>query len=212
MKKSAQKGIIDPKIIIGGIVILVVIFFVTTGNFKFSASKDKTSQQSVETKQPTSAPQPKPKTYQNETNGFSLEYPENWIIKENPSKEYIVAFYSPKENSSDDYTEFLGIKVIDTSSKPNTTLLELADLWENQTRDASKEDAFKVLERKSSTVGSVDARDIEYSAKFEDEDMKGVVRITLNADKAYIFQYNARANAYDKFLPDIEAILASVKF
>ena len=42
--------------------------------------------------------------------------------------------------------------------------------------------------------------------------MKGVVRITLNADKAYIFQYNARANAYDKFLPDIEAILASVKF
>ena len=102
--------------------------------------------------------------------------------------------------------------MIDTSSKPNTTLLELADLWENQTRDASKEDAFKVLERKSSTVGSVDARDIEYSAKFEDEDMKGVVRITLNADKAYIFQYNARANAYDKFLPDIEAILASVKF
>lgn len=220
MNKSAhldaqckQKGIIDPKIIIGGIVVLVVIFFVATGNFKFSASvKDSNKPASNAEEQPTPEVKSKPKTYQNEANGFSLEYPENWNIKENPSKEYLVAFYSPKENSSDDYTEFLGIKAVDIPSKSDSTLLEIADLWENQTRDASKDTAFSVTDRKSASVSGAEAKDIEYSAKFEGEDMKGMVRITLNAGKAYIFQYNAKANAYDKFLPDVESILDSVKF
>lgn len=213
MKKSAQQGVISPPVIIGGIIAIVVIFLITTGSFKFSGSvKDSNKPAGNTEEQSASETKSKPKTYQNEASGFSLEYPENWSIKENPSKEYVVAFYSPKENSSDDYTEFLGIKVIDTSSKPNVTVLEIADLWENQTRDASKSDAFTVVDRKSASVSGAEARDVEYTAKFEEEDMKGVVRITLNASKAYVFQYNAKANAYDKYLPDIEAILASVKF
>lgn len=220
MKESAhfdyaqckQKGIIDPKIIIGGIIALVVIFFIATGNFKFSTSVNKNANKpsSQENQQPTQVPQSKPKSYQNEKYGITLEYPESWSLKESSSAVYIATFLSPKESSSDNFSEFLGIKVVDTTSKPNITLQEVADLWENQTKSASTSEAFVVADRKSSTLSGEEAKDIEYTAKIDDINAKGMVRIVLKNNKAYIFQYNAEATSYDKYLPDIETILASV--
>lgn len=214
MLKSAQKGFVDPKLIIGGIVILVIVFFIATGSFKFSASVKNPSQSSTsdnqEAKQPETTPESKPKTYQNEEKGISLEYPANWSLKENPTEGYIAALFSPKESSSDNYIESLGIKAIDTTSQPNITLQELADAWENQTKEA--ESTFVVLDRKSSTVSGEDAKEIIYTFKDQGENGKGMTRIILKNKKAYIFQYNGLENTYDKYLPDIETILSSVKF
>lgn len=213
MKKSAQKGIIDPKIIIGGIIALVVIFFIATGSFKFSASvKPNPNQPSKQQEQqtPTPAPESKPKTYQNETNGISLEYPASWSLKENPAKSYIAGFFSPKEGNSDNYLESLGLKAVDISSQPNITLQEAADLFENQTKQDEK--SFVVSDRKSSTVAGENAKDIIYTFKNKGDNGKGMARITLKNKKAYIFQYNALEKDYDKYLPDIETILTSVKF
>lgn len=210
-KKSAQSGVINPILIIGVVIVAVIALLLATGALKFSASIKPTSgKPSESTQQPQQTTPAKPKTYQNDKNGISLEYPASWSLKENPSATYIAAFFSPKESSSDNYTEFLGLKVVDTSSKPNVTLQELADLWENQTKKA--ETTFVVIDRKSSTVAGESAKDIIYSGKFDNLEGKGMVRIVLKNSKTYIFQYNAEKNSYDKFLPDIEAILSSVKF
>lgn len=216
-ERRTQKGMVDPKIIISGIVILVVIFFLATGSLKFSASIKKNPTQPAEQtnqNQPsaTSAEETKakPKTYQNEKYGLSLEYPANWSLKENPAPSYIAGFYSPKEDASDTYDESLGVKAIDTSSQPNITLQEVADMWENQTKKA--ESSFIVTDRKSSTIVGESAKDILYTFKNQGIDGKGMVRIALKNKTTYIFQYNAAEKSYDKFLPDIETILASVKF
>lgn len=212
MKKSAQLGVISPPLIIGGIIVLVVIFFIATGSFKFSASVNKNTSKPASQEQQAASPaeEPKPKSYQNEANGISLEYPATWSLKENPKTGYIAGFFSPKEGSNDSYIESLGLKVVATSSQPNVTLQELADAWENQTKKA--ESTFVVSERKSSTVAGEDAKDITYTFKEKTDSGKGMIRITLKNKKAYVFQYNAAEKDYDKYLPDIETILASVKF
>lgn len=212
MSKSAQRGIIDPKLIIGGIVVLVVVFFLATGKFNFSASVDKnTNNNSTQNQQAvTPTQESKPKTYQNEAKGISLEYPANWSLKENPTAGYIAGFFTPKENSNDNYIESLGVKAIETTSQPNVTLQELADTWENQTQKA--ESTFTVLDRKSSTIAGEDAKDIIYTFKDQGENGKGMTRVTLKNKKAYVFQYNALETTYDKYLPNIESILSSVKF
>lgn len=221
MKKSAhfdctqckQQGIIDPKIIIGGIVVLVVVFFIATGSFKFSASvKPNSNQPSNKQGQTTTQqPQTKPKTYQSEKYRFALEYPSSWSLKENPSPSYVAGFFSPEEFNSDNYKENILVRVVDVSTQPIITLQEAADLWENQTKEEEGND-FNVTNRKSATIDGEDAKDIEYTAKSEGEDIKGFARVILKNNNAYIFQYNALADTYDKYLPDIEAILTSVKF
>ena len=138
-KSTAQQGIIDPKIIIGGVIALVVIFFIATGSFKFSASIKKpdqtaSSNATQESRQTEPAPQAKPKAYQSEKYAFNLEYPASWSLKENPSAAFVAGFFSPEESNSDGYRENLLVRVADISKQPKMTLQEAADLWENDTK------------------------------------------------------------------------------
>lgn len=215
--QGKQEGFVDPKIIIGGVIALVVIFFIATGSFKFSASIKKPDQPvssnttTQEGKQAEPAPQTKPKAYQNEKYGFTLEYPSSWSLKENPSASFVTGFFSPEESSSDNYKENLLVRVVDISKQPKMTIQEAADLWENDT-EKEEGDNFTVTERKSSTLAGENAKDIFFDIKFKDIDGRGMVRITLKNKKAYIFEYNGLKTTYDKYLSDIETILASVKF
>lgn len=212
-KQSAQQGVISPPVIVGSIITLVVIFFLATGSFKFSASVKPNSNQPSNKQEQTATQQTqtKPKTYQSEKYGYALEYPSSWSLKENPSPSFVTGFFSPKESSSDNYQENMLVRVVSVSDQPKITLQEAADLWENQTKEAEK-DNFSVTERKSSTMAGEDAKDLFFDIKDKDIIGKGMVRITLRNKKGYIFQYNALKKDYDKYLPDIEATLTSVKF
>ncbi|MBI4035924.1 hypothetical protein HY383_03160 [Candidatus Daviesbacteria bacterium] len=213
MSKIAQKGIVDPKIIIGGIIVLVVIFFLATGNFKFSASRSnqaspqKAEQKDEQSEQAQTASVPK--SYQSSQYKFSLQYPENWSVKE-AQGQYVAAFFSPEESSSDKYREFLGVKAISTSAKPNITLQEATDLWEEQTKKESTANNFKIIDRKSSTVSAIEAKDLVYTVDIEGIPAKGFVRIVLTDSNIYIFQYFAETDKYEKYLSDIEGIISSV--
>lgn len=220
MSKTAQKGIVDPKIIIGGIVVLVVIFFLATGNFKFSASRSdqppssQTASSQTENSQKESRnEQPQatatPKSYQNDQYKFSLQYPDSWRVKESQGQ-YVAAFFSPEESSSDKYLEYLGVKAISTSAKPDITLQEAADLWEEQTKKESTANNFTVVDRKSSTVAGKEAKDLVYTVDIKSIPAKGFVRLVLTDKNIYIFQYYAETDKYEKYLPDIEGIISSV--
>ncbi len=206
----AQKGVVDPKIIIGGIVVLVVIFFLATSKFNFSASRNdqpSSSQSEGQTEQPQAPSEPK--SYQNDQYKFSLEYPEEWSLKEAQGG-FVATFSSPAESSSDKYFEFLGVKVVSTSSKPDISLQEAADLWEQQTVAGSKDNNFQVVDRDTSTIAGKEARNIVYTLDLDKISAKGFVRITKANNNIYIFQYFAETDKYEQFLPDIESILSSV--
>ncbi|MBI2315029.1 hypothetical protein HYU93_03165 [Candidatus Daviesbacteria bacterium] len=219
MRKTAQKGIIDPKIIIGGIVVLVVIFILATGKFNFSASvgdkpssktESQTEQVRPEESQPEQTQSPSvPKSYKSDQYSFSLEYPGEWSHKE-AQGQYVAAFFSPLESSSDTYREFLGVKAISIASIPSSPLELATDLWEKQTVAESKDDDFKVVERKSSTISGKEASELVYTVNIEGKAAKGFVKITIANDNIYIFQYFAETDKYEQFLSDIETIISSI--
>ncbi|MDO8570189.1 MAG: PsbP-related protein [Candidatus Daviesbacteria bacterium] len=213
--RFGEAGVISPVIIVIGVVIVIIIVIsIASGAFKFSGSVSKNNDQSS-VEQPNVAVKEvsvsKNKTYTNSASGINLEYPEAWNIKEGVGG-FVASFHSPQAGSNDSYTEYLGFKVIDTSSKPEYTVATIADLWESQTKKETKGDAaFTVTDRKSSTVAGNEAKDIEYTFKFDDLALKGLTRVTLVNGKAYIFQYYAAEGDYNKYLPDVESILSSVK-
>ena len=214
-KESAQLGVVSPIIIVIGVVIvIIVVISIASGALKFSGSVSKNDNQPAPEKSGVVVEEvsvSKNKTYANSASGISLEYPETWNIKEGVGG-FIASFHSPQEGNNDSYTEYLGYKVVDTSSKPEYTVATIADLWENQTKKETKEDAaFTVTDRKSSTVSGNEAKDIEYTFKFNDLALKGLTRVTLVGGKAYIFQYYAAEGDYDKYLLNVESIISSVK-
>lgn len=207
-KFSAQKGSASPALIIGGIITLVVIFLLATGNFKFSVSPAGQSSQTTQTQ----LAKPGTKSYQNSQYGFSVEYPSDWNVKEG-QQGYVADFVSPDESAFDKYSEFLGVKVVSLASQPDTTVQQAAEAWEQQTVDATSTDSnLKIVDRKSSTVGGNEARTIVYTINIDNLPVKGSATITLKNNNGYIFQYFAEREKYDKYLPDIEAILSSVNF
>lgn len=210
-----QSGVISPIIIVVVVIIAIIIAIsIASGAFKFSGSVSKNDNQPSSGESGVAVEElsvSKNKTYANSASGISLEYPEAWNIKEGVGG-FVASFHSPQEGGNDGYTEYLGFKVIDTSSKPEYTVATIADLWESQTKKETKGDAaFTVTDRKSSTVAGNEAKDIEYTFKFDDLALKGLTRVTLVNGKAYIFQYYAAEGDYNKYLPSVESILSSVK-
>ena len=206
-----QSGIVHLAVIVVVVLIIVVVIIsIASGSLKFSASITDNSTNTMENTQAESVPESKPKTYQNEKYGIALEYPASWSLKESPAESYIVAFFSPKDSESDTYLENLGVKAIDVSTQPDITLQEVADLWENQTKEAVP--TFSVVERKSSTLSGEATMDLVYTFQESEGAAKGMTKMTLKNNTAYIFQFSALETGYTKYLSDIEAILASVRF
>lgn len=202
MKKVAQKGVIDPKLIIGGVIVIIVVavFFVATGNLKFSGS--------IGDKQTSTTPSSTTKTYENQTYGMKLEYPEGWSIKESPAAGIIVAFGSPKESSNDKFVDNVNISNADLSSKPNVTLTQLADSWLKQTGSAL---SFKLQDRKSTTLAGEAAEQLVYTFNNNGVDVKGIVTITMKNNMAYIVTYTAEQTSYDKFVSAANTIATSLQ-
>lgn len=206
---TSQKGIVDPKIIIGGIIVLVVIFFLTTGKFNFSATRtdQETTPSTDQTK--TTEPSSQTKSYQNDQYGFGLQYPSNWSLKEGEGG-YVATFLSPAESIGDKYFEFLGVRAV-KSSKSDITTQEAADLWEQQTVSGTKEESnLQIVDRSASSVAGEEAKTVVFTIDLDKVPSKGSVTITVKNNAVYIFQYFAEESKYDKYLPDIEAILSSV--
>ena len=219
VNKSAHsdKGVIDPKLIIGAVVIgAIVVFFIATGNFKFSASVNNqqtstSSQTSTETSTPTKEEPsaPKTKTYTNSTYGLSLEYPEDWSMKENPATGIVVAFGSPKESSDDKFVDNVNVSFTNLSSKDALTLDQLADAWLKETENSAP--TFKLLDRQHTSVAGETAEQLVYSFSNKGMDMKGMVVITMKNKMAYIVTYSAEEGSYDKFVDAANTMVSSLK-
>lgn len=202
-----QKGIVDPKIIIGGIVVLAILFFLFTGKFKFSASR--TDQPQAQQNESPQEEKVEPKDYQNVDKKIKLKYPGNWELKEN-SDGYNAIFMSPLESSSDKYREFVALKVVSTENYPNLTLDEIVQTWEKETAEQTTNSDYKIVERNPSTVSGNDAKDLVYEITVKNLPAKTLVRITMANDNAYIFKYYAEADKYDATLPQAEEIFSSI--
>lgn len=198
---ARQRGFAPPPVlIIGGVVVLAIVFFIATGALKTNVQVGKSDQAGTS---PTSSEQTGPKSYEAEK--YTLEYPGNWTIQE--AARY-VGFYSAKENSGDAFVENIIISADDVESqKPGVTLDEVADSWIRQNRNDMPGGVMG--EAENTTLAGITAKTVTYTFTNEGIDVKGTAIISLKDGIAYVLVYTAEAKSYDKFLEGLTQITSS---
>jgi len=185
-----------PIIIVG--VIVLIIFVLATGDFKFSASINQPETSSLESNI-------------FEGSGISLTYPSDWNQSDTPTG-YIAAFSSPREDANDTFSENINIKSIDISSQPNATVTQIADLWLAQTSSEYSTEDFQILNRSSSIMSGLSAEQFVYLITDGDINGKGMTVVTIKNTNAYLVTFTAESPAsYDKFIDAVNSILSSLE-
>lgn len=207
-RSNKQSGKISPKLIIAGVIVVVIIVIaIASGVLKFEGSISRNNNQ-PSSGQSSEVSTPKNKTYTNIGSGISIDYPENWSVKENPGENVIVAFGSPKEGSNDKFVDNVNLTITDISSKPNLTLEQLTDMWLKQTGSAP---SFEMVSSKSISIGAEAAKQLIFSYNDKGMAIKGFVAITMKNNNAYIVTYSAETGSYDNFADTANAITSSLK-
>lgn len=148
--------------------------------------------------------------YKNAEEGISANMPGSEWTRKDGSGNTLTSFLAPKEGSADQFIENITLDVVDLSSKPDTKMREVMELWiSNSTKDVPD---LKTIERIIVTYGGEDGEQVTYTASQNNVFLKGRVVVILHGRKAYIVHYIAEAKSFEKYLSGMTNILQSLKF
>lgn len=156
-------------------------------------------------------------TYQNSSYGVRIQYPANWTKDErdfNPNNALtdIVAFYSPVENTSDNYSESLVISMERLSNK-NMTLNEFANSSTTYYNETLTD--FNLIESNTNITlaggNNSSAYGLIYTDRVDGTNYKRMEIGTIIGDKVYFIRYNAEEKKYSNYLPTIQMMINSLQ-
>lgn len=189
-----QKGVINP-IVIGGVIVLgIIVFLAASGSFKFSASikTDDQAQKQVEPESsepqstPTLSPTPEPapavklnsEPFSDSKLKFSISYPEGWQVKQQSTS---VNFYlQSKTKANGGADALLTISSVSAGEYKDTKLSTIGDLHKVQIKKNFGEVNF--TGEKDSKVAGLDAYEMEFTGTLSGESVKA---------KYYIVSYSS---------------------
>lgn len=144
-------------------------------------------------------------TYENLENKLSIRYPGSWTKNEGPNG---VMFISPKESSADNFQENIGITV-QTLVNNTANLDQIAEASVEQLKKVITD--FNLVDSTQINLGNIPAKQVVYTGKFGDFNIKWLQVIALENDKFYIITYTAEASNYNNSLNVLEEMLESFK-
>jgi hypothetical protein len=204
-----QRGVGSPIMIVGILVIIIVVFLVATGSFKFNISTN-SNESSNTTGNQASNDKPEmsePKTYTNSKAGYTLQYPGDWIQRDETR---VTAFYSPKEDDNDKFLENVVISADDVESqKSGITLDDLTQIWVQQNQKDITDGSFKMLDQGTTTIGGIPANVVTYTFTNEGKSIKGRGTVALKSGIAYVIVYTAEVDSYDQFVSGADMVISS---
>ncbi len=218
-KYSAQRGVVNP-IIIGGVVVLgIVVFLVTSGALKFSGSikvddKNK-SQTESQVSQPTSKPTPEVKSsvklnaepFTDSKLGFSISYPEGWKVNSATTNATI---YKPSDTKGSDKADAL-ITIFSASigEFKDTKLATIADLHKVQLKKQFSDVNF--IKEGAVKVGGQDAYEMEFTGVMGGENMHGRYMVLTSPTNLYAILGGANAGLWNDLKDTINASIQTFK-
>jgi serine/threonine-protein kinase len=72
-------------------------------------------------------------------------------------------------------------------------------------------ESSQVIDRNEPTVAGGDGREIIVTSEDNGEKIKNMYVMTLRGNKAYLINYTATIDDYDRFLPTVEKMIESLK-
>ena len=145
------------------------------------------------------------KTYENQRFKYTIEYPETW---EQGDASGIVFFRSPKEDPMDHFMENVNVIVEDLALRPMTLKqynLNFLTVAPGMFRGYSN------LDRGPAEIDGRHARYVVYTTRQYNEDLKHKMYFFIIGTRVYKMTYTAQEGEFDKYLPQAETIMRSIK-
>lgn len=218
-KYSAQRGVINP-LVIGGVVVLgIIVFLVASGALKFSGSikvDDKSkSQTESQVSQPAPKPIEKPKSevklnpepFTDSKLGFSISYPEGW--KPN-SATTNATFYKPSDTKGEGKADAL-ISVFSAAigEFKDTKLATIADLHKVQLKKQFSNLEF--IKEGEIKIGNQDAYEMEFTGVMGGENMHGRYIVLTSSTNLYAVLGGANAGLWNDLKDTLDASIQTFK-
>lgn len=140
--------------------------------------------------------------YENFNYGFNIKHPQIWKREdlENPITGEVVAFVSPETG--------------------NSRLTIIVDTFDGTLEDLTTSNSqiiqqnfpkVQIIEQGTTTISNKPASQIVFTSKDGDTLLKHMQVSTLEGDRAYIVNYTAEIDKYNRFLPIVQDMVQSLK-
>ncbi|MBI2019044.1 hypothetical protein HYS95_00050 [Candidatus Daviesbacteria bacterium] len=218
VNKSArlnQKGFVaSPPIIIGGIIALIVIFFLATGSFKFSAKVDQPNQDQAATTETAveETPTPSPvstsnfKTFTNEGMNISFEYPEEWLIQEGSNNVTIALL---KEGSTKNAEAVITAAKGPLAGAKGLQFASVADLQKVNIKKEFNVTDFTLDEK--AEISGREARLLGFDGTISGNPLTGRYLTTIDEDNLYALTVVTDRDKWSKHAADLQKVLDSFR-
>ncbi|OGO08883.1 MAG: hypothetical protein A2Y61_00060 [Chloroflexi bacterium RBG_13_60_13] len=155
---------------------------------------------------------PEPGTYSNAEWGFSIKFPETWMVQDGDEVEaetgMVVAGVAPPENVDDEFGEVVGVGTID--DMPEGMSLEMFFQVMMQSLEAGTP-GFKQLEDGEATINGREARWAVFSLKVQRLNMKTLAYFLLSGERAYMILCTDESTQFMSHRGELEEIANSFR-
>lgn len=148
------------------------------------------------------------KVYENSKEGFAMQYPETWSVREN-SFNTIVSFLSPLENKDDKFSENVNI-VSEAIGDKSVTLDQYYKVSEENLKKFFSD--FKLIKNEATTLSGSPARMVIYTASQNQLKLRTTQTFTIKDGKAYIVTLTNTQNDPNQYMSDMLKISQSFQF
>lgn len=146
------------------------------------------------------------KTYQDKTNHFSIQYPENWIVEKDQGT---LIFLSGLTGDDDKFRENVNIMVQDLTGH-NLDLESYTELSKQLVIDNLSESA--ILEIADIRLCGYRAKEFKYQMAMDGNELIILQNWFLMDNKAYLFSFTAEKESFDAYINKARDIFNSFRF
>lgn len=146
--------------------------------------------------------------YMNAQHNFVLKYPDGWSYEDGKNNTAVM-FFAPASGELDAFRDNFSVVVQDLSRDP-MSLKQYTDQAIMQAKVVFKEQ-IDVVESVSAKVDGNPGYRFVFIGKSNIFDLKLMIVWTIKGYNAYQFTFTSTAAEFDAYLPQVEAMIASIK-
>jgi hypothetical protein len=145
--------------------------------------------------------------YADDEAGFSLEYPDGWIVEEVTDQPAVLVALFQRQSARDEFAE--NVNVLLEELPAGVTLDEYTSA--NRTNLERAFTNFQVLEEGQQSIGEAPAFWIRYDADQQGRRLSFLQAWLVDGERGFVLSYTGQGEEFDAFRPDAEAIFRTFR-
>ncbi|EKE06490.1 MAG: hypothetical protein ACD_18C00347G0015 [uncultured bacterium] len=151
------------------------------------------------------------KTYTNEDEGVSIDYPSDWEVTPGDGQVMIASFFSPLQSTTDEFQESVGIMIQDFSAVG----MDLAKFDKQNTEALGQYmENLKITKHEDTEVDGEPGKFLIFTGTYPGQDTPTatVQSYTVFEDYVYVLTYTGKQGDFEKFVATAQEMFKSFSF